>query len=41
MWVRYEDREDDAANVLVKKPTAVYIEKVYEDGNFALLGIGS
>ncbi|MCL2641662.1 MAG: hypothetical protein FWD53_12510 [Phycisphaerales bacterium] len=41
MWVRYEDREDDAANVLVKKPVAVYIEKVYEEGNFAQLGIGS
>ena len=41
MWVRYEDREDDAANVLVKKPVAVYIEKVYEDGDFSVLGIGS
>lgn len=41
LWVRYEDAEDEAANVLVKKPTAVYIEKVYEDGDFSVLGIGS
>lgn len=41
MWVRYEDAEDDDANVLVKKPTAVYIEKVYQEGSFSVLGIGS
>jgi hypothetical protein len=41
MWVRYADAEDDNAKVLVKKPVAVYIEKVYEDGNFAQLGIGT
>ena len=39
MWVRYEDAEDDTAKVLVKKPVAVYIEKVYEDGDFSGLGI--
>jgi len=39
LWVRYEDAED--ANVLVKKPTAAYVEKVYEDGNFSSLGLGS
>ncbi len=41
MWVRYEDAEDDDANVLVKKPTAVYIEKVYEDADFSVLGLGT
>jgi len=41
MWVRYEDDEDENAKRLVKRPTAVYIEKVYEEGNFAVLGIGS
>ena len=41
LWVRYEDSEDDAANVLVKKPTAAYVEKVYEDGDFSVLGLGS
>ncbi|MBN2581477.1 MAG: hypothetical protein JXL80_00305 [Planctomycetes bacterium] len=41
MWVRYEDAEDDTAKALVKKPVAVYIEKVYEDGDFSGLGIGA
>lgn len=37
MWVRYADSEDTAAKAIVKKPIAVYIEKVYDDGNFNLL----
>ncbi len=41
MWVRYADSEDAAAKAIVKKPVAVYIERVYEEGNFALLGIGT
>ena len=41
MWVRYADAEDAAAKTLIKKPVAVYIEKVYEDGDFSVLGIGS
>ena len=41
MWVRYADSEDADAKVLVKKPVAVYIEKVYELANFGLLGIGT
>ena len=41
MWVRYEDAEDAAAKAIVKKPAAVYIEKVYEEGSFAGLGIGT
>jgi len=32
---------NDAAGVLVKKPLAVYIEKVYDEGNFVDLGIGT
>jgi hypothetical protein len=39
LWVRYADAEDAAAKALVKKPVAVYIEKVYEEGDFSLLGI--
>jgi hypothetical protein len=39
LWVRYADAEDQ--KVLVKQPIAVYVEKVYEDGNFAGLGIGT
>lgn len=41
LWVRYEDAVDATAKALVKRPLAVYIEKVYEDGNFADLGIGT
>jgi len=37
LWVRYADAEDE--NVLVKQPTAAYVEQVYEYGDFALLGI--
>jgi hypothetical protein len=28
------------AKALVKQPAAVYVEKVYEEGDFGLLGIG-
>jgi hypothetical protein len=38
LWVRYADVEDE--KVLIKQPESVYIERVYEYGNFALLGIG-
>ena len=41
MWVRYADEEDTGSNTLVKKPAAVYIEKVYDLANFAALGIGT
>ncbi len=41
MWVRYADAEDAAAKAIVKKPVAVYSEKVYKQGNFAGLGIGT
>jgi len=41
MWVRYADAEDSAAKAIVKKPVAVYIEKVYEEGDFSGLGIGT
>ena len=39
MWVRYEDDVNDDDD-LIKKPTAVYIEQVYEFGDFGALGIG-
>lgn len=38
LWVRFADVED--ANVLVKQPESVHIERLYEPGNFASLGIG-
>jgi len=37
MWVRYAEHED--ADALIKRPVGVYIERVYEDTNFAALGI--
>ena len=39
LWVRYADAEDQ--NVLIKRPIAVYVERVYENGDFAALGIGT
>ena len=39
MWVRYADDVDDTAMALIKKPVAVYIEKVYDDAAFSGLGI--
>ena len=41
LWVRYEDFADSAAFVLVKQPTAVYIERVYHPGDFSTLNIGT
>ncbi len=41
LWVRYKDAVDATAGALVKEPMAVYIEKVYEEGDFADLGIGT
>ena len=37
LWVRYESSVDN--NTLFKKPRHVYVNKVYRDGNFDLLGI--
>lgn len=39
LWVRYADAEDQ--NVLIKRPIAAYVERVYESGDFAGLGIGA
>jgi hypothetical protein len=39
LWVRYADAEDAGSHMLIKKPVAAYVEKVYEEGNFAALGI--
>jgi hypothetical protein len=38
LWVRYEDAEE--SNVLLKKPKAVYVNKVYRESSFTALGIG-
>lgn len=39
LWTFYEDAEDSGAQALVKNPKAVYVEQVYEYGNFAALGL--
>ena len=39
LWVRYEDAVD--SNVLLKKPKAVYVNKVYREADFSALGIGT
>ncbi len=41
MWARYADAGDAAAKALVKKPAAVYVEKVHEEGDFSGLRIGT
>ena len=41
LWIRYEDEVDEAANALVKRPVAVYVEQVYQSADFSELGIGT
>lgn len=40
LWVLYEDKVDAIAKYKVKRPRAVYIERVYNAGDFSLLRIG-
>jgi hypothetical protein len=39
LWVRYEEATD--SGTLLKKPKHVYVNKVYREGNFSQLGIGT
>lgn len=39
LWVRYEDAED--SNTLLKRPKHVYVNRVYRESDFGLLGIGT
>ena len=41
LWVRYEDAEDEDSKSLVKRPTSAHVERVYNAGDFAGLGIGT
>jgi len=41
LWVRYEDKEDANAKILVKRPLSAHVEKVYHDGDLSQLGIGT
>lgn len=38
-WIRYADFEDTVAKALVKRPIAVYVERVLSPGDFSGLGI--
>lgn len=40
MWIHYEDAVDAAAFFPVKKPKYVYIDRIYEEGDFTKLQIG-
>lgn len=41
LWTRYETAYDSTAKTLVRKPVSVLIERVYDSGDFSLLGIGT
>lgn len=41
LWVRYADKVAGDGKALVKKPVAVYVERVYPTGDFGNLGIGN
>ena len=41
LWIRYHDVVDDTVNMIVKRPCGAYVEKVYDEGNFSSLGIGT
>jgi len=41
LWIRYHDVLDTAAKMLVKRPCAAYVERVYDEGDFSGLGIGT
>jgi hypothetical protein len=40
LWIRYSSVEDSTKAQLARRPIAVYVDKVYDDGDFSLLGIG-
>lgn len=41
VWVRYSNENDSETVSMVKRPQYVYVNKVYKDGDFSLLGIGA
>jgi hypothetical protein len=40
MWIRYGESVDPTSHTRIKKPVGVYVEQVYESGDFSFLGIG-
>lgn len=41
LWVAFEDTEDSSAKKLIPRPLAAYVETVYLETDFTVLGIGS
>lgn len=41
LWVEYEDVEWPDGSLLVQQPMAAHVERVYDAGDFAALGIGT
>jgi hypothetical protein len=39
LWAYYEDTEDTGAKKVLKKPKWIFVETVYQPGNFSALGI--
>lgn len=39
LWIRYGSFADSVAHALVQRPIAVYVERVFHDGDFSGLGI--
>ena len=40
LWIQFAKIEDSAKAQMARRPFAVYVDKVYKDGDFSLLGIG-
>jgi len=41
LWVLFESAEDATAKFLCRRPKAVYVERIYQETNFANLSIGT
>ena len=41
LWVYYEDEEDEDSETIVKKPVSAYVERIYPNVQFSLLGLPS
>ena len=41
LWAQFADDVDNNTNTRIKRPVAVYVERVYEYGDFSGLGIGT
>lgn len=41
IWVQYDSETDETAKKVLKTPTAVYVERVYNSGDFSTLNLGA